>query len=246
MIIDIIGSGNVATHLQRALKSAGEDSQIVNSRTLESLRDNAGLYIISVSDSAIGEVARHIVATCKANTNAILAHTSGSIPLSAISGIWNNAGVFYPMQTFSADVELDYARIPFFIEGTDSEIVQQLMNTASSISDRVWEADSDKRRKLHIASVLCCNFVNHLWALADEFLEENNLDFEMMKPLIEETTRKISRIKPRDGQTGPAVRGDMAVVNSHLELLKRNPGVSKIYSTLSESIISFHTKHSAQ
>ena len=114
MKIDIIGKGNVGTHLATALKDAA-DVASVSSRTLEGLRKGSDIYLISVADDAIADVASQVATHIP--SQAILAHTSGSTPLNAISGIHNLTGVFYPLQTFSKNVSLDYADIPFSLKG---------------------------------------------------------------------------------------------------------------------------------
>ena len=56
--INIIGRGNVATHLLRAFDAVeGIYPTMVNPHTFEGLREDADFTIISVSDNAIAEVA---------------------------------------------------------------------------------------------------------------------------------------------------------------------------------------------
>ncbi|MDE6391868.1 MAG: DUF2520 domain-containing protein [Muribaculaceae bacterium] len=234
MKIDIIGKGNVGTHLAIALKDVA-DVASVSSRTLEGLRNDSDIYLISVTDDVISDVASQVAGhiPCRAT----LAHTSGSTPLSAISGFHRFTGVFYPLQTFSKNVSLEYADIPFFIEGSDSNTHDILCETARLVSRSVYTADSEKRRDLHVASVLSCNFVNHLWALASGYLSQKELPFDALKPLIRETTRKIQAANPADVQTGPAVRHDMKTIEAHMSRLESDPELKEIYRLLTLSII---------
>ena len=234
MKIDIIGKGNVGTHLATALKDAA-DVASVSSRTLEGLRKGSDIYLISVADDAIADVASQVATHIP--SQAILVHTSGSTPLNAISGIHNLTGVFYPLQTFSKNVSLDYADIPFFIEGCDSHTQDILCEAARLVSPSVYSADSEKRRDLHVASVLSCNFVNHLWALASGYLSEKDLPFDALKPLIRETTRKIQTASPLDVQTGPAARHDLKTIEAHMERLNGKQELKEIYRLLTLSII---------
>lgn len=237
MKIDIIGRGNVGTHLAKALKDKA-DVRSVASRTLEGLRGDADLYLICVSDSAISTVGKRLKTLM--NKNGVLAHTSGSTPLSEIAGFGKRTGVFYPLQTFSKDVSLDYAAIHFFIEGNDKATEKMLADVARMVGSNVHTADSEQRRALHVASVLSCNFVNHLWELADRYLKDQGLDFSYMLPLIRETAAKVERVSPAAGQTGPAVRHDRKILESHLRLLEYAPELQDIYSLLSMSIMSLH------
>lgn len=235
--VDIIGGGNVATHLEKAFLGK-TDAHRVSSRTLEALRPDADVYMISVSDDAIREVAGKIKKWI--SPTAIVAHTSGSTPLGVLKGISKHTGVFYPLQTFSKDVALDYSEIPFFIEGESEATEKTLSDLARIISKKVTKADSEKRRDLHIASVFCCNFCNHLWALGDDYLERHGLDFSMLLPLIKETARKASQHRPVEIQTGPAVRNDNKVLEEHFRSLETEPELQDLYSLLTLSIKNLH------
>lgn len=234
--VNIVGRGNVATHLCKALSDKCEVN-CVNPHTLEGLNQYADFIIISVKDEAISEVASQLT-----NCRGIVAHTSGSTPMSVLKEFSSNGyGVFYPMQTFSKDVDLCYQEIPFFIEGSDENTTNQLSRLAGLISENVEKADSEKRRCLHLASVFACNFVNHLWTLSSEILEESDIDFNLLLPLIKETTRKLSRTTPFAGQTGPAIRNDEDIMKLQRESLSDKPDLLEIYEKISESIIKTHS-----
>ncbi len=230
--IDIIGRGKVASHLFTAF-SEKADTAVVNPHTLEGLRIDADFILISVTDSAIGEIIENLPAV-----KGIVAHTSGStsIDLFKKKDSIRNYGVCYPLQTFTKGKRLDYSAIPFYIEGSDAEVERRLMKLASMISDNARQADSLKRRKLHVAAVFACNFTNHLWALSDKFLSDAGLDFKDLLPLIQETFEKVKYIPPREAQTGPAVRDDQATIKSHIDELDNLPDYKAIYLLLSDSI----------
>lgn len=240
MKIDVIGRGNVGTHLCKALQG-NADVNPVAPRTLDGIRGDADIYLISVSDDAISDVAENL--KHRVNESSIVAHTSGTTPLSAISPLFANSGVFYPLQTFSKDVELDYIEIPFFIEGSSAEVSNILKEAAKAVSKHVYEADSENRKSLHIASVFACNFVNHLWTLSDKYLTDRGLSFDMLRPLITETCRKACRMRPYEAQTGPAVRRDTVTITSHEKSLAENPGYLKIYEMLTHSIMNNSFSH---
>lgn len=237
MKINIIGNGNVATHLGKALWGKA-DVNNVNSRTLENLNVDADISIISVSDNAIEEVADRIPPM-----PGIVAHTSGSVPMDILKGKHERCGVFYPLQTFSKDVELDYAKIPFFIEASDSLSEKKLLELAESISCNVRLANSEERKALHIASVFACNFTNHLWHISDTLLKENGFTFGMILPLLEETLRKVSAVSPFEAQTGPARRNDTKVTEAHSRLLSAHPQYQEIYNLLTTSISNSYKCH---
>lgn len=232
MKIAIIGRGNVATHLERAL-SDHSDVTIVDPHTLAGMPENADMSLISVTDNAISEVAKALHAT---GFRGIVAHTSGSTPIDVLD-MFDRRGVFYPLQTFSRDVELDYGSIPFFIEGDSEATAETLARIASMVSPTVHRADSAARKQLHIASVLACNFTNHLYTLADSLLHEKGYDISVLLPLIGETVGKLRKTTPAKAQTGPAARRDSKTINAHLEALGDSKRLREIYRLLTESII---------
>ena len=244
MQIVLIGSGNVAFHLAKAFTEAQIPiSQIFGRNTTElqkiseqfsipfsteTLAD-ADLYIISVSDSSIAEVSSLIK-----NKNALVTHTSGSVSREALNGNYRKS-VFYPLQTFSKSKNLDYSKIPFFIDAENENDEEILKNLASKISKNVMIANDEKRKYIHLTAVFACNFVNHLYARAKEISDSQGIPFDYFLPLIDETTQKIHELEPKLAQTGPAIRNDEKVLKLHESLLTDEEKL-KIYKTLNESI----------
>ena len=244
MQIVLIGSGNVAFHLAKAFTEAQIPiSQIFGRNTTElqkiseqfsipfsteTLAD-ADLYIISVSDSSIIEVSSLIK-----NKNVLVAHTSGSVSREALNGNYRKS-VFYPLQTFSKSKNLDYSKIPFFIDAENENDEEILKNLASKISKNVMLANDEKRKYIHLTAVFACNFVNHLYARAKEISDSQGIPFDYFLPLIDETTQKIHELEPKLAQTGPAIRNDEKVLKLHESLLTDEEKL-KIYKTLNESI----------
>ena len=244
MKIVIIGSGNVAYHLAKAFTQNNiEVSQIFGRNEVElnkiseelnipySTKElaDADLYLISVSDSAVEQVS-DLIRTEKA----LVAHTSGSLPIETLKGNYRKAS-FYPLQTFSKTKNLEYSKIPFFIEAENQIDEKSLFELASLISDNVETSDYEKRKYIHLTAVFACNFVNHLFARAKEISDSQDLDFNYFIPLIDETVEKIHHLEPKTAQTGPAVRGDERVLKLH-EVLITNEEHRKIYNTMNESI----------
>lgn len=240
----IIGSGNVAYHLAKAFtqnnikvhqifgRNEIELSNISNEFNIPYSNENleeAELYIIAVSDSSLENVSDLIK-----NENALVAHTSGSLPKEILKGNYRKAS-FYPLQTFSKTKVLDYSKIPFFIEAEDQIDEKSLFELASIISENVEVSTYEKRKYIHLTAVFACNFVNHLFARAKEISDSQDLDFNYFLPLINETFEKIRHLDPKLAQTGPAVRGDERVLKLHEELITNKEQLD-IYKTLNESI----------
>ncbi len=244
----IIGSGNVATSLAHSLSSRCEVAQIY-SRTLSHAREladavccaratndfqelviDADAYIIAVRDDAIADVIAAVP-----DNGALWVHTSGSKPMGLFQGQRTRYGVMWPVQSFSRQMVVPLDDVHFFIEASDADALAEVRELVELVSKHVIVADSDKRRVLHLASVFSCNFANHMWTLADEVLTAAGLPFDAMKPLIRTTVEKLDCLKPGESQTGPAVRHDMQVVDSHLAMLDGDK--RDIYRLLTDSII---------
>jgi predicted short-subunit dehydrogenase-like oxidoreductase (DUF2520 family) len=243
MQIVIIGSGNVAYHLAKAfvlnnislaqifgrnekdLEKIGAELQIPYST--ERLED-ADLYLICVSDNSVEDVSKIIT-----KKNVLVAHTSGSLPKEILAGEYRKAS-FYPLQTFSKSKDLNYEKIPFFIEAENEEDKKLLFELASKVSKNVMESNHEKRRYIHLTAVFACNFVNHLFSKAKEISDSQEIPFDYFLPLIDETVQKIHEIDPKLAQTGPAVRNDVKVLELHEHMLKDES--LEIYKTINHSI----------
>lgn len=247
----LIGAGNLATNLGKALLAAGHDILQVYSRTYESakaladivgaepltdinqVRGDADIYILSVKDSVLAQL---IPALCKGKESKVFLHTAGSMPMNVFEGMALHYGVLYPMQTFTKAKEVDFSVIPCFIEANDDFAKEQIGGLAHQLSRKVYELSSDDRKYLHLAAVFACNFVNHCYAISQEILQKHGIPFDVMLPLIDETAAKVHELSPKDAQTGPAVRFDENVIRKQASLLKDNPLLKDIYERLSVSI----------
>ena len=250
MKIVLLGAGNLATNLGKALFRAGHTVVQVWSKTeasasalasqlkcswttdLEDVVSCADVFIIAVKDSVLPLLAEELK---EGRENQLFVHTAGSMPLDVLP--FSRRGVLYPMQTFSKYKEVDFSIIPCFIESSKEEDLAFLKKLSYTISDTVYELDSDNRKYLHLAAVFCCNFVNHCFGLGATLLKQHgDLPFSVMLPLIDETAAKLYSMSPKDAQTGPAVRWDENVISKHLQLLADTPDLQKIYELMSKSI----------
>lgn len=243
MQIVIIGSGNVAYHLAKAFTQKNIPLAQLFGRNEEDLSnisqelsipfstdtlEDADLYIICISDSSVENVSKLIT-----KKNCLVAHTSGSLSKEILVGEYRKSS-FYPLQTFSKSKELDYSKIPFFIETENTEDQKLFTELASQISENVMESSHEKRKYIHLTAVFACNFVNHLFSRAKEISDAQEIPFDYFLPLIDETVKKIHEIEPKSAQTGPAVRNDKRVLELHEQLL--NDESLEIYKTMNYSI----------
>jgi predicted short-subunit dehydrogenase-like oxidoreductase (DUF2520 family) len=258
MNVSVIGSGNLAWHLAPALDNAGYIVKEVYSRnpkhaeeltgrlyqaevkaTLDFSTSPSTVFIICSSDDAIEDIAREIILPGES----FLIHTSGSQPLSVLQyAATTNTGVFYPLQTFTKNKKIDFKNVPLFIESNNEETEVMAISMAKAISTQVKKIFSEERKALHVAAVFASNFSNHMLTLSKQILEQNNLTFDLLKPLISETINKSLSIGPEEAQTGPAKRGDLEILDRQLDFLKEEETLSELYKLISQSIIDHHAR----
>ncbi len=243
--ITVIGSGNVAQHLLKVLEQTPEIELVqAFARHPESLfhllpkekitndysqLKEVDVYIISVSDNAIAEVSEQLPFK-----NRLVVHTSGSSDITVLTSK-NRKGVFYPLQTFSKNKDVDFTEIPICLEAENKADYQTLETLAKSISKKVYSISSEQRKSLHVAAVFVSNFVNHMYVIGNEICTENNVPFEVLQPLIKEVANKIETLSPKEAQTGPALRHDTKTITKHIEFLQ-NTDYQEIYKLLTQSI----------
>jgi len=247
--IVFIGAGNVATQLAIAFSGKGHQILQIFSKTAEKARmlaDNLScqhtteprqitaqgdVYILAVNDDEIENIAKNI-----SLNNQLIVHTSGSVAMEVLKGVSENHGVFWPIQTLSAYKKADFSDIPICIEASNRKSTEILQQLAGSITRKAHEVISSKRKIIHASAVFACNFSNHMFAIAEDILTNEDISFDMLKPLIIGTVEKIKKGKPGEMQTGPAIRGDKATMDEHLRLLDASPVYQKIYTLVSQSI----------
>ena len=164
--IFLIGSGNVAFHLAPALKDAGFNIEKVMSQNPTTGNELAeklnagfstnitndsefnGLVLICLKDSSISGFAEsHYY------PKAVVAHTSGSLPIEVLQTCSPNSGVIYPFQTFTRSGQISLSEVPFLVEASNKATGLFLEKLARKISSFVIQAKPEQRANLHLAGV---------------------------------------------------------------------------------------------
>lgn len=253
MRISLIGAGRVATHLAQVL---GQQHQIVNiqsrsqdkakilaqlvdaqsCKTIQAMDQRIDLLIIAISDQFICTVIQQLTL----HFNAVLiVHTSGSTHLNVLAEHHARVGVFYPLQTFSLEREIDWSSTPLFVEGSNQRDLDMLTDLAKSLSQRVYRYNSEQRLSLHLAAVFACNFSNYCYDMAKQVVDAKQVDFSLLYPLILETAAKATQNDPKQMQTGPAMRADQNILNMHQQMLHDagREDLKGLYSLMSQQIV---------
>jgi predicted short-subunit dehydrogenase-like oxidoreductase (DUF2520 family) len=252
MKITLIGTGNVAYHLGLRFREqdvilnqiVGKDADKTRAFSMifqtdattdfSEIKKDSDIYIIAVNDSAIEEVAQKLSQVLDSQ---LVVHTSGSVSSAVLSPFFKNYGSLYPLQTFSVSSIIDFDTVPIFINTTPQYLQNSLEKIALKLSPNVHFLPDEKRVALHVAAVFVNNFTNHLFQIGKTITDKNDLPFDALKPLIEQTVLKIKNQEPKAMQTGPAIRGDLNTIKKHLAFLKDYPPqYLRLYELFSESI----------
>lgn len=249
--VSILGAGNVATHLFKVFSKTKtisvkqwynrDISKISSFQNEVSITDKlselteADLYLIAISDDAISDISEALPFE-----NRLVAHTSGSVSIYDLDKK-NRRGVFYPLQTFSKAAELDFKNVPICIETIGKKDYPLLKSLAEAIGSEHYKVNSDQRKALHLAAVFVNNFTNQLYRIAHEITEAEGVEFDILKPLILETAKKVQNISPFLAQTGPAKRNDKKTIKRHLDQLE-NEEHKAIYNLMTNAIKKTHGK----
>jgi predicted short-subunit dehydrogenase-like oxidoreductase (DUF2520 family) len=196
---------------------------------LKSIPNDCDVYFLGVNDSEICAVSQEL------DVNGIVIHCSGFLSIDLLNK-HKNRGVFWPIQTLSKDHYSNFSDVPICVEASDEMSLRILESLADKITKVPIFISEEKRKKLHIAAVFANNFTNHLFVLSKDFLHKNNLDFNLLMPLIQETVKKLSSIDPHLAQTGPASRKDLNTMYQHKLILENEEELLTIYQTISRSI----------
>jgi len=249
MKLVFLGAGNMATNLASAFHAKGIGITCIYSRTeasakaladrvgasytttLNEVPQDADVYFYALKDSVLRDVLMQIKAPA-----ALHLHTAGSMGIEVFEGTGKpRCGVLYPFQTLSKDRILDFSSLPLFVETLQEEDFSVVEQLARTISSEVYPADSEVRRRLHLAGVFANNFANCMYAIGGEILAETGLPEHVLLSLIDETAAKVHSIPARQAQTGPAKRYDENVMQKHLELLPTED-LKEIYRLISKNI----------
>lgn len=247
----LLGAGNVAIHLYKAFNSSANvtvkqwynrhlepiqpfKNEVEITNDLSLLKD-ADVYILAVSDDAISGISKALPFS-----NKLVLHTSGSVSLHDLDKK-HRRGVFYPLQTFSKAIEINFSDVPICIEVEDKKNLILIKNLAATIGSKSYRVNSEQRAVLHLAAVFVNNFTNQLYRIGHEITESKGVDFNILKPLIRETARKIDTLSPYLAQTGPAKRNDKKTLKKHLKALD-NDLHKDIYELVTKSIQQTHGK----
>ncbi len=245
--ISIVGAGNVAYHLARAFYAKGICIHQIISRDrgkaielaascgaivadFESINFSVDAILLCVKDDAISEVSRQFD-----GFDGVLMHTSGCVSLDMLSSSKKSA-VLYPFVSMVKGIEIDFRKADIYIEGNNEESQSLANELALALSNQVAVLNSPQRASLHLSAVFAQNFTNHLMIIANDLLQKQGLDFDTLRPLLSSYFQKLNLYSPAELQTGPAIRQDLFVIDSHFAMLADDDTMKSFYELFTNAI----------
>ncbi len=252
--IVILGTGNVATRLAKALHKTAYEIVQVYGRTPTSTRklakqveakacndllkiEVADLYVVAVKDDAISSLAKELKHLKTIAPKAIIVHNSGSVASTALKVTGIAYGVLYPLQSLKKQVAIDFFHVPFGVTGDSPKTRKALHELARNLSKKTFVISDEQRMALHIAAIFANNFTHYMLVQAQQLCKEHKLQWDLLYPLIEHTFKQAKQTDLALLQTGPASRKDTQTLKAHSAFLKKNnKAQEKVYRLMSEMI----------
>ncbi len=244
----IVGFGRVGGALAMGLREAGWDVAVLP-RSADSVRKAASLRvcladhddlraaqlcILAVPDSAVGPAMELVEDDLGPST--ALVHCSGALPLTVFSTARTKrpVGSFHPLVAIS-DPKDALAGHAVALASTDRNLHASLERMALALGLSPLEVPETGRAAYHAGAVLSAGLLVALLDGAVSAFEEAGLDREValksLLPLSASALRGVQSRGLEKGLTGPVVRGDVSVVQAHLESLP--PELGSLYRLLS-------------
>lgn len=195
---------------------------------------SADIYIIAVTDSSVAAVAGQLKLQ-----EQIVVHTAAAVSKEALHECSKNFGILYPLQSLIK--EIPTPSIPVLTDSNNEITAKALIKFCSGWADHVQAANDEERLKLHIAAVFVNNFTNYIYTVTEQYCKKEQLKFNMLYPLIEETITRLKFYSPSLIQTGPATRADHITISKHTEMLQNYPELHNLYNVFTNMILSSGT-----
>lgn len=233
MRLAIVGPGRLGRSLDVLWRRAGHDTRLVGRDT--PVPDDVDAVMLTVPDRSLAEVANLI------DPRHTLLHASGASTLDVL-GERPHRGSLHPLMTFPGpDVAMpDLTGVAAAVDGSEDDTLTRVSALARDLGMRPVRVPGD-RRLYHASAVIAGNFATLLLAEAGRVLAAAGVDPRearaMLAPLAVQSLLNAVD-DPARAITGPAARGDEAVLDAHRQAL-RDAGLADalvLYDVLSDRV----------
>ena len=230
----------------RTFSSAQQAAQFVGAgtpvATLAQMRP-ADVWLLSVPDAQVAVAAQALAdAQGTGLSGAIVCHNSGFLSaavLQPLQALGCHVASAHPVLNFaSPDTGVrQFAGTPCGLEG-DAQALTWLHASLTAIGGCCFEIASADKPLYHAAAVFSSNFTTVLQGIAQDAWRSAGVPEDLMRPLTQalltSTVDNVLALGPAQALTGPAARGDTAVVHAQgLVVQGWNAPAGELYQTLS-------------
>ena len=258
--INLIGGGRVGQTLGRLLTLAGQvtvqdlltRSQasaeqalafIGTGRAVRHLSDMrpADLWLLAVPDGQIAPVAAALAA-CDHLPPATVFHASGALSADLLGPLqdkgWRVASAHCLLSFASPALALQqFAGTPCALEG-DAQALAELRPLFTRLGAQCFEVRTQDKMLYHAGAIFATNFLPVLQDLAEQLWQHSGMPAPLVQhlraTLLQNSVNNINNLGPQAALTGPAARGDVALVTAQGQAVQHwNPEAGQAYQALS-------------
>ncbi len=260
--VSIIGCGRVGTAIAVYSTKAGYAVAGLASRTVasaEKTRQVAGagqvhedassavmagdIVFITTPDDAIESVCASLSDGCREKLSGkIVYHCSGALSSAILSSAkkWGaSTGSIHPLQSFAPytlDQSSPFKGINISVEGDEPAVVLG-KTMVHGLGANAFSIPTKAKTLYHAAAVVASNYLVTLEDFAIQLLKSADLEpdtaYKILEPLIQGTLTNIKNRGAIEALTGPVARGDVEIVERHLEDIDEYlPDYSLLYRIL--------------
>ncbi|MEL6357294.1 MAG: DUF2520 domain-containing protein, partial [Bacteroidota bacterium] len=193
---------------------------------------------LAIPDDYITEISQRLATLFPPEIPII--HTSGATSTDRITNHFTKRAALWPIRSLrKVEYVPNWQDLPLAYYCTEPDFETTLAVWAGTLSKLTYRLDDEQRAQLHLAAVFSNNFTTWLCQIAYELCMEHEIPFSALVPIIKNTFSKIDATEPALRQTGAAIRGDMATMERHEDLLKNHLEYAELYRMMSQLIMGY-------
>jgi predicted short-subunit dehydrogenase-like oxidoreductase (DUF2520 family) len=241
------GQARVQDLYSRSVSSAEQAARFVGAgqpvAQLAQMR-SADVWLLSVPDAHVAAVAQDLVdAQGGSLAGSLVFHTSGFLSaavLQPLQEVGCQVASAHPVLNFASPETgvRQFAGTPCGLEG-DVRALAWLHTALAAMGGRCFEIASADKPLYHAAAVFSSNFTVVLQGLAQDAWRSAGVPADMLAPLtdvlLKSTVDNVLTLGPARALTGPAARGDTAVVQAQGAIVRQwQAPAGEVYALLSQ------------
>jgi predicted short-subunit dehydrogenase-like oxidoreductase (DUF2520 family) len=257
--IAIVGAGNLSSALTAALRAAEYSIEQIISRTQSSSMRRARKLAREVGASAVSiaqaQISADVVWFCVpdaaiASAAAALAHaanwrgkialhSSGALTSDELAGLQKLGAAtasVHPLMTFVRDSRPPLHGVAFAIEGSP-KATRLARAIVKNLRGQSFPIRKEQKDAYHAWGMFASPLLTALLVEAERVATAGGVNRKAarrrMLPILRQTIANYARFGAAGSISGPFVRGDVATVRKHMQVLKSLPDAWEVYVALS-------------